>query len=151
MNPYLMLADLIVFIHALYVATVVFGFVAILLGIAFRWQWVRNPVFRLVHFFMIAIVAFQAVMGWACPLTIWEHQLRIRGGGEAQFGTFIGYWVHRLIMYDFPPWVFTLAYCVFAALVLLTLILSPPMLRSARRQSRLGNSAKAPFVGDTPP
>ena len=40
------LADLIVVLHAAYVSFVVFGLAAILLGVVFRWRWVRNVWFR---------------------------------------------------------------------------------------------------------
>ena len=47
------LADVIVVLHAAYVSFVVFGLAAILLGIVFRWSWVRNVWFRAIH--LIAI------------------------------------------------------------------------------------------------
>ena len=37
------LADLMVFVHVLYVGYVVVGQVAIIVAGAFRWQWGRNP------------------------------------------------------------------------------------------------------------
>ena len=51
-----MLADLIVVFHAAYVSFVVFGLVAILLGVVFRWSWVRNLWFRAIHLTVIGIV-----------------------------------------------------------------------------------------------
>ena len=46
---YRLLADLIVAIHAAYVAFVVVGLLLILLGVACGWQWVRNWWFRIAH------------------------------------------------------------------------------------------------------
>ena len=51
-----LLADLIVVFHATYVSFVVFGLVAILIGVAFRWSWVRNIWFRSLHLTAIGIV-----------------------------------------------------------------------------------------------
>ncbi len=125
---YRVLADVVVVIHFTYVGCVILGFLAILLGALFRWRWVRNFWLRLVHFAMIAVVAVQALAGVLCPLTTLENFLRTKGGGQAHYGTFVGYWAHELLFYDAPPWVFTIAYCAFAAAVLGTLLLVPPEL-----------------------
>ncbi len=64
-----LLADLIVVFHAAYVSFVVFGLVAILIGAALRWEWVRNFWFRASHLTMIGIVVLEALFGITCPLT----------------------------------------------------------------------------------
>jgi len=47
--------------------------------------------------------------------------------GEASHSRdFIGYWIDRLIYYDFPPWVFVVAYAMFGILVTIVFILAPP-------------------------
>jgi hypothetical protein len=123
---YRFLADLVVVAHAVYAGAVVFGLLAILLGIARGWRWVRNFWVRITHLMMILIVAIQALAGIPCPLTELEKYLRARGGDATYPGSFIGHWVNALLFYDFAPWVFTLTYCLFGALVLATLILAPP-------------------------
>ena len=126
MTLYRFLADAVVLVHAAYIGLVVFGMLAILLGLLLRWKWVRNFWFRIVHLFMIGIVVFQALSGIICPLTTLEHHLRLKGGQQPYCGSFIGHWVHELIFFEGPPWVFTLCYCSFGAAVLATLILAPP-------------------------
>jgi hypothetical protein len=123
------LADAMVLFHACYVAFVVLGLVAILAGIAFRWDWVRNPVFRLVHLAMILIVVGEALAGIPCPLTVWEKQLRVQAGQAAYPGDFLGYWAHRLIFCQAEPWVFTLIYTTFGLAVVATFVLAPPRRR----------------------
>jgi hypothetical protein len=54
--------------------------------------------------------------------------LRVRGGQTGYTGDFVGYWAHRLIFFDAPPWVFTLGYTLFGASVLLAFVLAPPRL-----------------------
>jgi hypothetical protein len=120
------LADAIVVFHTCYVAFVVFGLAGILAGIVFRWSWVRNATFRLVHLAMIGIVMGESLLGIPCPLTVWEKQLRIKAGQASYPGDFIGYWFHRLIFYRAEPWVFTVIYTVFGLAVLAALILAPP-------------------------
>jgi hypothetical protein len=140
MALYSFLADVIVVVHAAYIAFVLFGLLAVLAGLALRWKWVRNFWFRAVHVLMILIVVVQALVGVRCPLTILEKQLRLKAGEATYTGSFIGHWVHELIFYRGPPWVFAVCYCAFGAVVLATLILAPPRWPWAR----IGANGKAP-------
>jgi hypothetical protein len=126
MNFYGFLADAIVILHFAYVAMVVGGLVAILVGIALRRSWVRNFWFRSIHLLMIGVVVIEGWCGILCPLTEWENRLREAGGGPSRSGTFIGRWVHDLLFLDMTPDELTIYYVVFGAVVLLTFILSPP-------------------------
>lgn len=132
------LANLIGIIHTGYVAFVVLGLAAILIGNWLHWSWVRNSLFRIVHLAMIGIVVCESITGVPCPLTVWETQLRVRGGQAGYSGDFVGYWVHRLIFFRAEPWVFTLMYVLFGLAVLAALVLAPP--RFLDRQLRAGAS-----------
>jgi multisubunit Na+/H+ antiporter MnhB subunit len=121
-----MLADLCVVVHAAYVVFVVLGLVAILMGIAFRWSWVRNPWFRSIHFAMIGIVVVEALAGIPCPLTVWERQLREAAGQVAYSGDFIGYWANRLLFCRAPRWAFTVVHVTFGLAVLAAFLAAPP-------------------------
>jgi hypothetical protein len=129
-----MLADLIVVLHATYVSFVVFGLAAILLGVLCRWRWVRNVWFRAIHLTAIGIVVGESLLGIACPLTVWERQLREMAGQTGYTGDFVGYWTHRLIFYRADSRVFTLVYTLFGLAVLAVFILAPP--RRSRRDDR---------------
>jgi hypothetical protein len=123
-----LLADAVVVIHLAYVLFVVFALVAILLGAALGWQWIRNFWFRIVHLLMIGVVVVQSVLGATCPLTTLENSLR-RGAGQADYAaSFIGHWAHELLFIEATAWQFTVAYCTFGGLVLLALLLAPPRL-----------------------
>jgi hypothetical protein len=124
--PYRLLADAIVVVHVAYVAFVVLGMVAILVGLAMRREWARNVWFRGAHLVAIGVVVAETLCGVACPLTVWEQRLRNTAGDGAHPGDFLGDWAHRLIFVDAPPWAFTAAYLLFGAAVLLTFILAPP-------------------------
>jgi hypothetical protein len=123
---YRWLADAVVVFHAAYVTFVIAGLLAVLVGVVLRWRWIRNPWFRWIHFFFIAVVVVESLFGVECPLTTWEDDLRRAAGEEVAQGTFIGRWAHEFLFYDAPDWVFTIAYCAFGALVLAVLILVPP-------------------------
>ncbi|HYL57504.1 MAG TPA: DUF2784 domain-containing protein [Candidatus Acidoferrales bacterium] len=127
---YRLLADAIVVVHAAYVAFVVLGFAAVLIGALLRWSWVRNLKFRLAHLGAIMLVVVEAIAGAMCPLTTMEARLRERAGDAPSAGDFIARSVHRLIFYDLPPRAFTVIYVAFAVIVIVTLILVPPRARS---------------------
>ena len=123
---HLLPADLILVTHALFVTFVVLGLVVILLGKYWRWGWVKNWWFRLIHFLAIGIVIAESWLGLICPLTEWENRSREAAGGSTYSSSFIQYWLHEILFYDFAPWVFTVAYTVFGILVLTAWLLVPP-------------------------
>ena len=106
--------------HALFVAFVVFGLVAILLGKLRSWSWVRNPYFRVAHLAAIAVVVVQSWFGIVCPLTTWEMALRERAGDAVYTGAFIAHWLESVLYYRAPPWVFAAAYTIFGILVVIS-------------------------------
>ena len=118
-----LIADVILVVHFAFVLFVVGGFALILLGAALGWGWIRNPAFRYGHLGAIVFVALEALVGMACPLTVWEDALRRTSGDDSSF---VGRWVSRLLYYDLPPWVFTTAYVLFALAVVAAIVWIPP-------------------------
>ena len=108
-----LLADIILVVHFAFVLFVVAGLALIWVGAAAGWRWVRNLRFRIAHLAAIAFVAGEAMLGIWCPLTLWEAQLR----GESADKSFVAQWLHRILFYDFPEWIFTTAYVAFALIV----------------------------------
>lgn len=131
---HLILADIILVTHALFVAFVVFGLVVILTGGYLRWRWVRNWWFRLAHLAAIGIVIAESWLGMVCPLTEWESRSRMAAGGNTYPGSFIRHWLREILFYDFDPWVFTVAYTLFGILVMIAWQLVPPAITIANSQ-----------------
>ena len=132
-NFYVLLADIIAVIHFGYVLVVVFGLLVILLGGLLQWRFVRNFWFRVIHLAMISIVVIQSLIGLQCPLTVWERDLRIAAGQpNVSEEAFIPRLIHQLMFFDFPPEVFTVAYCLFTLAVLGSWWLYPPNLPRKR-------------------
>lgn len=128
---YALLADAIVVFHFLYVSFALGGEVLVLLGGLLRWGWIRNLPFRIAHLAAVVLVAVEALMGVVCPLTEWEYTLRELAGQRAERElSFVARLVRAVIFYDFPTWVFTLTYVLFAVLVAGTFFLFPPKRRS---------------------
>ncbi|MBS4049802.1 MAG: DUF2784 domain-containing protein, partial [Methylomonas sp.] len=75
----------------------------------------------------IAFVAAQAWLGALCPLTALESWLRVQAGEEGYGKSFIEHWLQRIVFHEAPAWVFTLAYSVFALLVVAAWRYFPPM------------------------
>jgi hypothetical protein len=121
-----MIADAILVVHFGVVTFIVGGLLAVWLGAALGWHWVRNRWFRYAHLAAIAYVAAEALLGVACPLTVWEDIAR----GGARPESFIGRGVRYLLFYQAPEWVFTLAYVAWALATLLTLRFVPPRRRA---------------------
>ncbi|MEA2707918.1 MAG: hypothetical protein QOF78_519 [Phycisphaerales bacterium] len=127
MNGSRLAAELVLITHVAFIAFVLGGLIVTWTGIFCGWRWVRGFGFRAAHLLAIGFVVVQAYFGIVCPLTVLENNLRVRGGQEA-YGPrgFITHWLHNLIFFDAPSWVFTLCYTLFGLLVLGTLLLAPP-------------------------
>ena len=121
-----MMADALLVVHFMIVAFIVGALVLVWLGALLDWRWVRNAWFRYAHLAAIAFVAAEALLGIACPLTVWEDLLR--GGVRPE--SFVGRWVRGVLYYQAPEWVFTAAYVGWAAATLVTLRLVPPRRRA---------------------
>lgn len=123
---YSLAADVMLVLHALLIGFVVFGLIAIYLGLILSWGWVRNFWFRLLHLAVITYVVLQSWAGAICPLTIWEMQLRELAGEESYEGSFIQHWLHTLLFFEAPGWVFVVVYTGFGSLVAASWFIVPP-------------------------
>jgi hypothetical protein len=118
-----LLADIVLVVHAGIAAFIVGGLPAIWAGVAAGWDWVRNPWFRAAHLGTIVFVALQSLAGRLCPLTVWEDWLR--GAGPREQG-FIERHLEALLYWDLPFHAFTALYVAFALAVALTWWYAPP-------------------------
>jgi hypothetical protein len=144
-NPsivYQSLADLVLVLHFAIVAFVVGGLVLVVAGNLRGWRWVNAMSFRLAHLGAIAFVVVEAWLGVTCPLTTLEMALRMKARVASYQGSFIEHWVQRVLFYDAPGWVFTLAYTLFGVLVVATWWWRPP-----RRRGDGGAGRRPPDVG----
>ncbi|MBX9893690.1 MAG: DUF2784 domain-containing protein [Nitrosomonas sp.] len=117
-----MTADHVLIAHFLYVLFVVGSLPAIWIGAWLGLKFVANPWFRYLHLAAILLVVAESLLGIACPLTVWENNLRQI---ETEAG-FIQYWLHLIIFYRVSETVLTVVYIAFAALVAMTFKWVPP-------------------------
>ena len=121
------MADALLVLHFLIAAFIVAGLILVWIGALAHWAWIRNPWFRYLHLAAIVFVAAEALLGIACPLTIWEDLLR--GGVRPE--SFVGRWVQRLLYYQAPEWLFTALYAAWTVATLLTLKVVPARRKAA--------------------
>jgi hypothetical protein len=141
---YQFLADAVLVFHFAIVLFVVAGPIVVVAGNWLRWHWVNQPWFRVAHLAATGVIVVQAWLGRLCPLTTLESWLRVKAGADAYAKSFIQHWIQRVLFYEAPSWVFTVAYTVFGILVLLTWWRFPP-----RRGPRIEVDA-ARATGRTP-
>lgn len=123
---YRILADLVLSLHFAIVLFVIAGLLLILVGNYRSWRWVNTWWFRIAHIAAIAIVVAESWLGIVCPLTTLEGWLREQAGTVPYSASFIEHWVQRLLYYEAPPWVFTLAYSLFGVAVAAAWWVFPP-------------------------
>jgi len=125
-TPYQLLADAVLLLHFGIVLFVVGGLALVIAGNMLNWPWVNSLWFRIAHAMAIGIVVAQAWLDEVCPLTTLESWLRVQAGSPSYSKSFVEHWVERLLFYEAPAWVFTLAYTVFGLLVVAAWWYFPP-------------------------
>ncbi|MET0659458.1 MAG: DUF2784 domain-containing protein, partial [Steroidobacteraceae bacterium] len=111
---------------------IVGGLVAIVIGNLTGHKRVNVRWFRFTHLGAIAFVVLQTWLGQICPLTTLESWLRVQADQPAYRKSFIEDWLHRVLFYEARPWVFTLVYSVFGAVVLVSWFAFPPARRGSK-------------------
>lgn len=88
--PYQLLADLLLVAHAAFIAFAVLGGLLVLHR---RW-------WAFMHLPAAVWAAAVVSMGWICPLTPWEQQLRLLAGQQGLSGGFIEHYLVAAIYPD---------------------------------------------------
>ncbi|MBO1012801.1 DUF2784 domain-containing protein [Achromobacter sp. SD115] len=119
---YRLLADLVLIVHGLFVAFVVFG------GLLALWKrWIAY-----LHLPALAWGALVIGMGWICPLTPLEISLRQQAGQQGYGGGFIEHYVLALI---YPEGITRATQIVLATLLIVgNIIVYTMWARRGRRQ-----------------
>jgi hypothetical protein len=114
-------AELVLAVHLAIIAFNLFGLIAIPLGAARGWRFVRAPLWRVLHVACLGVVAAQAAAGDICFLTRWQGELSdVHGAKPLIMG-----WVNAVIFLPLPAWLFTALYLLVFAYVLALLWIVP--------------------------
>ncbi|WMD21837.1 DUF2784 domain-containing protein [Achromobacter seleniivolatilans] len=119
---YRILADLVLVVHGLFVAFVVFG------GLLTLWK----PRIAWWHLPALAWGAMVIGMGWICPLTPLEVSLRTQAGQQGYAGGFIEHYVLGII---YPAGITRTTQIVLAALLIVGNIVVYTVWAKRRRRS----------------
>jgi hypothetical protein len=111
-------------VHLAIIAFNVAGLVLIPLGARLGWRYVRRRDLRLLHLLSLTVVAFQALLGRACFLTILQARLE---GRTASPPPLLAHWIDRLIYWPLPLAFFTALYVAVWIYVLVLWKLVPPV------------------------
>jgi hypothetical protein len=141
---YQRLADAVLFVHFGVVVFIVGGLLLVVIGNSLRWAWVNAFWLRFSHLMAIGVVAAEAWIGQACPLTRLESSLRAKAGVAPYVDTFIAHWTRQLLFYDAPLWMFTVLYTAFGLLVVIAWLKIPPTRRNSRRDDTRLDGANRP-------
>jgi Protein of Unknown function (DUF2784) len=133
--PIQMTANAILAAHAAIIFFNVFGLVAVPIGAACGWQFVRIRWWRILHILLLAAVAAQALLGQACVLTLWQAAF---AGASADRTPLIARWVDRIIYWPLPIWVFAVLYVAVFGYALALFWVVPPRLPPRPRTKAVG-------------
>ena len=114
-----LLADAVMVLHVAFIAFVVGGLAAVVVGGLRGWKWVRRFWLRATHLGAIVFVVAESWLAMPCPLTTLEAWLRPHADAPAYSQGFIEHWVRRLFAYEVPPWAYS---ATDAGMLLLTLL-----------------------------
>jgi len=104
---YIIAADIVVFIHFLWILFLIFGAVW-----GRRYPWIKR-----IHIGGILFAVLIQIAGWYCPLTYLETWLRsMYDSSQSYEGTFIVYYIEKIVYIDLSP-VIVFIMTVFLALV----------------------------------
>lgn len=132
---YSFLADVTVFVHLVFLAFVLLGQLAVVAAGTFKWEWGRNPWFRLTHLGAILFVAIETVIGYECPLTTWERDLRVAAGEVVDERWFVVRLIHDIVFlgnrYENPESI-AVGFIAFFLMVVQGFLMFPPRFRRAK-------------------
>ncbi|MBO0711780.1 MAG: DUF2784 family protein [Acetobacteraceae bacterium] len=117
------LAEAVLAGHIAIILFNVSGLIAVPLGAALGWRFVRVRWWRLLHLTLLGTVALQAMAGRACILTLWQAALADQTASPAPL---IMDWVNRMIYWPLPLWAFAGLYLIVFGYALALLRLVPP-------------------------
>ena len=99
-----MIANILLLIHFGLAACITTGFFIIPLGYKLGWNWIKKRNLRLLHLFLMGVIATETIVGLKCPLTVLENMFR-----DVDYSmSVMSYWVAEILYWDLPSQVFVI-------------------------------------------
>jgi hypothetical protein len=135
MDGHVWLAQGVLALHVGVILFNIFGLIAVPLGAAFHWAFVRVFWWRALHIASLVVVAIQAMLGEACFLTYWQSDLLRAAGQMASEEPLIQRTIEGLIFWSLPLWLFAVGYVAVLIYAMVLWKLVPPRRTPSRRRT----------------
>ena len=132
------LAQAVLALHMLIALFVIFGMLAIPLGMLRHWAFIYNFGWRIAHISVAAVIALQKLIGQTCFLSVWEFNLLDRAAQGHQQLPLIHTWAIDVMHWNLPLWFFTGLYVIILIYIGWLWYIAPP-----QRQSRVRRGGAA--------
>lgn len=120
---YKILADIVVFLHFLWILFIIAGFISII----FSWKiFFNNFILRTIHLVSILYTTYLELAHKNCPLTDIENYFKAKSGNAAYTGSFIVYYIEKIVYPDVEPLVVIIPTIIIGVITLVMYILKPP-------------------------
>jgi hypothetical protein len=124
------MANVVAAAHIGYFLFVIGGSIAIVVGAAKRWGWIRNLWFRLAHVASVYVVIIEDIFNFSCPLNTIEADLRVRSDSSGVASSTAGHLLDYLLHQTIPSRVLDVTYWSLGAILIVLLFVVPPRLKS---------------------
>ena len=136
MSPADLIANVVAVLHIGYFLFVAGGSASIVVGAVKRWEWIRNPWFRLSHITAVYIVLIEGLFKIQCPLNTIEWTLRSTSSSVAESSPKVGRFLDYLLFHTIPVRALdTLYWSLGVILVVLLFVVQPRFRKSATQQT----------------
>ena len=131
------LAQLVLAVHMAIAVFVIFGLVAVPLGLVFRWPFIFGFAWRLTHLGAAFSIARQKVLGKTCFLSIWEFNLLDRASQAHERIPALHALAIDIMHWNMPLWFFTALYILVLIYTLWLWRIAPPRPQVSREAVRI--------------
>lgn len=139
MNPStaLHLAQLVLAVHMAIALFVIFGIVAVPLGMLRHWPFIFGFAWRLTHLGAAFSIALQKILGKTCFLSLWEFNLLDRASEGHQQIPALHAIAIDIMHWNMPLWFFTALYVLVLLYTLWLWRIAPPRSPLSRKAIRI--------------
>ncbi len=120
---YKILADIVIFIHFLWIAFIISGFIFTI----FLWRkFLHKITIRIIHLLSILYAAYLELTEKYCPLTILENYLKAKSNDVTYTGSFGIHYIEKLVYPDVEPAVVIVPTILVGVITLFMFVVKPP-------------------------
>lgn len=123
---YKILADVVIFLHFLWILFIIAGFIFIIFFRKNFPAYAGNFILRTIHLVSILYTSYLEFTHKNCPLTDIENYFKVKSDSVTYTGSFIVYYIEKLVYPDVEPLVVIIPTVIIGIITLVMYILKPP-------------------------